>query len=220
MPRRRLGPLMVCALSVAIGLGAAGAALADQGSPKPMPEDELAAIADCEACHEIGAAGGAVAGGSEGKADEDEGAGAPGDGAKGDAAADAVEKSYFESHPQAECLDCHIADEAFGKSHKDKTADDRMPKKLRRSDVTTEKCQECHGTYEDLAELTEDVEVLTDSKGTCVNPHAAVALTEEHDGAFDCFSCHGVHKPVEDVKDEACLRCHHEDVFECGTCHN
>lgn len=56
--------------------------------------------------------------------------------------------------------------------------------------VKTPKCQECHGTYEQLAERTKNMKPN--------NVHA------NHLGDLDCKSCHGVHK---------------KQKLECDECH-
>ena len=57
------------------------------------------------------------------------------------------------------------------------------------SEVTTAKCESCHGNYDKLIPLTD--------KGA-VNPH------ESHLGEPDCSQCHHIHKKSE----AACNQCH------------
>jgi len=54
-------------------------------------------------------------------------------------------------------------------------------------------CTGCHGTYETIAEKTQNV--------TPHNPH------QTHEGEIECWECHHVHKPSEDY----CAKCHQFD---------
>ena len=56
--------------------------------------------------------------------------------------------------------------------------------------VPTTVCLSCHGSNDDLADLT-------DGKGSS-NPHAS------HNGPLDCDKCHNVHKPSVNF----CQECH------------
>jgi len=79
-------------------------------------------------------------------------------------------------------------------------------------------CLNCHETYADIAKLTVNSTVLTDANGTVVNPHD-VPLTPGHVTAnvTECSNCHKMHKTYDAIN--YCYRCHHDFVFECGTCH-
>ncbi len=72
-------------------------------------------------------------------------------------------------------------------------------------------CFNCHGSYEELAELTKDSTVCTDERGNVANPH------DTHLGQTDCYHCHRIHRISSNVR--YCYTCHHAGVFECGTCH-
>ena len=58
--------------------------------------------------------------------------------------------------------------------------------------VPAEKCLDCHGGYDKVAELTQKVSP---------NPH------ESHNGNLPCESCHHAHKASENY----CSACHHFD---------
>lgn len=116
------------------------------------------------------------------------------------------------------CTDCH-ADDALITVHEKVTADSKMPKKLKKSEVNTAICETCHDVAE-LAKTTADSTVLTDEEGTTVNPHELPDV-EEH-ANITCVSCHKMHsdKTVAKAASDTCTNCHHENVYECFTCHS
>lgn len=99
-------------------------------------------------------------------------------------------------------------------------AGDAIPLRLKRTEPVDAVCFTCHGTYAELAKLTEDAEPLRDTEGNKVNPHEALSLTEKHDGTT-CFSCHKAHVATDSRSsaESYCSLCHHAGVFECNTCH-
>ncbi|WP_101722223.1 cytochrome c3 family protein [Eggerthella timonensis] len=119
------------------------------------------------------------------------------------------------------CIDCHTDESNLSLVHKEVAANEAAPKKLKKTQVGEETCAICHGTYEDLAATTLD-KLVIDSKGTAVNPHEVPRLTDGHEGNITCTSCHFMHKETNatDETHETCTNCHHEDMFECGTCHS
>lgn len=123
------------------------------------------------------------------------------------------------NHAAVTCVTCHNDESAMEKSHDGKTADSKMPKKLKRSKIDAAACASCHSA-EDLKAATADVAVLTDQNGTTVNPHD-VPANSGHEGQVDCASCHTMHgeADVQAAAQEKCSSCHHKDVYECGTCH-
>jgi hypothetical protein len=84
-------------------------------------------------------------------------------------------------------------------------------------------CLTCHGSYEELAELTAGYTDFEDSEGTIANPHEyAGGLADEHNQA-SCKKCHtSVHGDSDVILSsyDYCYGCHHELVFECNTCHD
>ncbi|ADD69383.1 fumarate reductase flavoprotein subunit precursor [Denitrovibrio acetiphilus DSM 12809] len=70
-----------------------------------------------------------------------------------------------------QCADCHGTDSPSESA--------KMPA-----------CLECHGSYQELAEATADVEEA--------NPH------DSHMGELDCGSCHGIHKESHLFCNEEC----------------
>lgn len=123
------------------------------------------------------------------------------------------------NHAAVTCITCHNDEAAMEKSHDGKTADSKMPKKLKRSKIDETACASCHSA-EDLKAATADLTVLTDGNGTTVNPHD-IPANSGHEGQVDCASCHTMHgeADVQAAAQEKCASCHHKDVYECGTCH-
>lgn len=120
-------------------------------------------------------------------------------------------------HPAATCESCHGTADSLADAHANASATAEMPKKLSKEHaVSEETCLSCHSSWDDLAAKTTDITTFTDSHGTTVNPHA-MDRTGDH-SSITCASCHTVHQAEEDQK-QLCLSCHHEDVFECRTCH-
>lgn len=70
-----------------------------------------------------------------------------------------------------------------------------------------------------LISATAACTVLTDENGTTVNPHDLPAV-EDH-ASITCVTCHKGHSSdtIEESAVKACALCHHENVFECYTCH-
>lgn len=122
-------------------------------------------------------------------------------------------------HPDAACTQCHADVAALATVHEGKTEEDKMPKKLKSTDVPDELCLSCHfGSREALAQETPDI-LITDAKGNSRNPHLSDGISEHDD--IECAECHGMHKaePIEDQARDVCYSCHHAEVFECYTCH-
>lgn len=141
----------------------------------------------------------------------------------GDTAADEA-STLASTHVGIACVTCHSDEKGLTEAHKDATG----PKQVRRLSYTyveTETCLSCHGSWEDLAEKTADCTLLTDSQGTVVNPHAApqthIAGVDGEKPYLSCYQCHDMHgtKTVEEQATYTCQGCHHENVYECHTCH-
>lgn len=120
-------------------------------------------------------------------------------------------------HEAETCTTCHTASTSLEETHASATATGTMPAKLsKKNTISDETCLNCHGTWEELADKSVDVTVFTDANGTVANPHA-LDRSGDHQ-IITCITCHTMHKEQEDQMN-TCLSCHHEDVFECYTCH-
>lgn len=115
------------------------------------------------------------------------------------------------------CVTCHADEGALTDVHQNMNSG-KVPKKLKSTSVDQALCLTCHDKGE-LAEKTAASTVLTDDRDTAVNPHA---LPDNADHAnTTCTNCHKGHS-ADGVQEEApsyCTSCHHENVYECGTCH-
>lgn len=123
-------------------------------------------------------------------------------------------------HADMACKDCHNDATKLATVHEGKTASDKMPTRLKKTEVSDELCFSCHYENRDaLIEATEGKAVLTDSEGTSRNPHDPEGI-EEHE-SLACGDCHNMHS-TETVQERAmkqCESCHHAGVFQCYTCH-
>jgi hypothetical protein len=139
---------------------------------------------------------------------------------KTELASESNSSCYASQHASAgvACVQCHAVTDNLKSEHVSATAIAQMPTKLSTQDAVAEAtCLGCHGSYEALAAKTTNVTVLTDETGTIVNPHAVPKSVSQHQGVT-CTTCHSIHKASGNPKDY-CLSCHHEDVFQCYTCH-
>lgn len=116
------------------------------------------------------------------------------------------------------CASCHADNAALASAHEGALPSSTMPKRLTKTKVDDTLCLACHD-QEELAEKTAASTVLADSQGLVENPHA-LPETENHT-AIACSDCHKMHSPetAAETAKAKCLSCHHEDVFECNTCH-
>lgn len=124
-------------------------------------------------------------------------------------------------HSSLSCTDCHADEDGLVEAHADVTLSDTDgASRLKTTEVSEDTCLACHGSYESLAELTEDSTVLTDNEGTVVNPHD-IPDVEDHED-ITCTDCHEMHtsSSIEETAMDRCTDCHHQTVFECGTCHD
>ncbi len=87
---------------------------------------------------------------------------------------------------------------------------------------SNEFCLVCHGSYEELSELTADYREFIDLENNIANPHEfGGGLTAEHKVSL-CSSCHtSIHRTSNALSSAYifCWDCHHAGVFECYTCH-
>lgn len=139
----------------------------------------------------------------------------------------AKEQSSFEDatcaasqHEGTACAVCHADASTLASAHEGATAEKAAKAVLKSTAVDAATCESCHA-LDEVAAATADVEVLTDTNGTVVNPHA---LPESADHAeVTCTSCHQTHvsgATIEKKAQRVCASCHHADVYECYTCHS
>lgn len=123
------------------------------------------------------------------------------------------------NHAGLECVQCHADDDELVAVHDGLAlAETKGAKKLSRTEVNEDACVACHADA-GTSEAAVNSVALTDDRGTIVNPHD-LPESESHD-TLTCGSCHAMHdkKPLEETASEACAQCHHQDVYECYTCH-
>ena len=120
----------------------------------------------------------------------------------------------------AACVTCHSEEAVLQSVHEGTTSASKMPKKLTKTSVDAAACTSCHGSADELASLVPDV-MLADANGMEVGAHDALTLNEDHQKGITCTSCHVMHESndIKDSSQDACLNCHHQNVFECHTCH-
>jgi hypothetical protein len=119
--------------------------------------------------------------------------------------------------PNMDCVNCHDDVTALGQVHLDYSAS--LPERLVKTSADAAVCLSCHDSGE-LATETIASTVLTDTKGTVVNPHSP-PVNDDH-AVISCIDCHKTHALRADLDEAAmsfCVSCHHERVFECNTCH-
>ena len=181
------------------------------------------------------------------------------------------------SHGAFACTMCHTDVEGMTEGHEGVTAEDiKGPKRLKKSDVTSDGCLTCHAVTDGVvsegawalaegeadeaseavveadteaqvedatskpeaseeaeetetkapaipaysASATADVTWLTDENGTTVNPHD-LPVNKSHD-TVTCATCHSMHDDatLEETAVKACKQCHHDNIYECFTCHD
>lgn len=125
-------------------------------------------------------------------------------------------------HADLECITCHADEEGLANAHK-KATGAATSVRMKFTEVDEQACIGCHGSYEDLAEKTAQSTVLTDDDDTVVNPHEVKTLHNaagQHDDVT-CSNCHAMHddEGTESHSQQLCLECHHQNVYECNTCH-
>lgn len=118
------------------------------------------------------------------------------------------------------CLACHqatdgvvpsqawAAEEGAGDSGSDVT------------DIKGEEATEKAGASAYSSSTTTNIDYLTDINGTTVNPHE-LPINKSH-ATIGCATCHALHDdaPLEETAAKACTKCHHDNVYECFTCHD
>ena len=124
------------------------------------------------------------------------------------------------------CLSCHEMDMLRELYYKVDASILEEAMNSMNSSETTLMCLTCHGSYQELAALTADYTGFADGEGTVANPHIyggglAESSSEEQHYALSCLSCHSGHTDMDAITMGIiyCYGCHHDEVFECGTCH-
>ncbi len=202
--------LFLCALLVGVALvaglaGCAQQALSSTGgaswnditasaaTPKDKVKFKLKEDSECEACHALEAA----------------------------STSNELCLAGVEDHADVACLDCHVKDKPLDGAHHNLSADSKMSDSLRRTSVEDQTClnDDCHN-YDDMIANISDDKLLVDKNGTAVNPHKIHDVGQSH-GDIKCIDCHLTHKEGETLQtaSDKCISCHHENVYECGTCH-
>lgn len=117
------------------------------------------------------------------------------------------------------CMSCHADESALSDAHAKAKDLTKTATKLKKTDVDASVCESCH-SLSDLQAATADLTLLTDENGKTVNPHDLPA-NEEH-AVIDCASCHSMHttETADTLAPDKCLSCHHQNVYECHTCHS
>ena len=118
----------------------------------------------------------------------------------------------------ASCITCHDDEANLIKVHDGVSAAGANDvKNLRVTKITEDLCLGCHANYK---EMTVGTPPLVDAQGTEVDPHNYPA-TDGHK-SITCSSCHTQHRAVtaHETAEKLCMSCHHEEVFECYTCHS
>ncbi|MEG0374322.1 MAG: cytochrome c3 family protein [Raoultibacter sp.] len=137
-----------------------------------------------------------------------------------------VEQESYESanctvsvHSSVLCMSCHQDDGKLAKAHEEATAESKMPKSLKKTEVTKDACLSCHD-QQDILQATANSTALIDENGIVVNPHDLPQVGDH--GAIACSDCHEMHtkEPKEQLAQDTCTDCHHKNVYECGTCHS
>lgn len=119
----------------------------------------------------------------------------------------------------ADCITCHDDAAGLATVHEGATADAKMPQRLRTTKVDEALCLSCHNKDE-LAAVTAESTVLTDKNGLTINPHDLPTVGAH--SSITCTNCHVAHESSAGLSANAmanCTKCHHEEVFECNTCH-
>lgn len=189
--RRKLGLAIVLACLMAVIMGCSqGAAQEPEPAAKPTATVfEFTLDSNCATCH----------------------------GVQSDSMDDPA--CYGFVHKEVACSTCHADEAKLVAVHEGATPSAAKDLgKLKATSVADAVCQTCHNIG-DLAVATATSTVLTDTKGTVVNPHA---LPSTHLGSsVHCADCHPMHSGG-DLNSRAqgfCVGCHHEEVYECHTCH-
>lgn len=118
-----------------------------------------------------------------------------------------------------QCASCHADEMTLTKVHDESKDLSKKVTKLKKTEVDADVCISCHDAAT-LKATTADLALLTDANGKTVNPHDLP--TGEGHAALTCASCHSMHTTdaAQAVAPDKCLSCHHQNVYECRTCHS
>lgn len=162
-------------------------------APEPIVTIDWSPTTDCSTCHTI----------------------------ESDSAKDASSFTGIHQQQGLTCTGCHTDEAALKKAHESARKTDTAPSALKQTKFVDADCsnESCHVLApEDFIALTATSDQLTDDKKTRVNPHEVATMTPGHiEAGMTCADCHDAHKSKTAF--DYCLSCHHEGVFECGTCH-
>lgn len=123
------------------------------------------------------------------------------------------------SHGDVACTTCHTQEEALVTAHeKVEATDTKGAKKLKSTEVPREACLSCHESDYTPEAISEE-NYLVDDQGTAVNPHD-LPESESH-ATVVCANCHQMHSEdsLLETAATACTNCHHQNVYQCYTCH-
>ena len=123
------------------------------------------------------------------------------------------------SHGDLQCVQCHADTDGLTAAHeKVEASDTKGAKRLKKTEVSSDACLACHQS-DYTPEAVPEVSWLTDDQGTTVNPHD-LPESESHSTVL-CANCHSMHAddPVATTAAKACTNCHHQNVYQCFTCH-
>lgn len=127
--------------------------------------------------------------------------------------------SVHETQADMTCLTCHTnTDDELALVHAEYSTA-TAPTRLTETSIPDSTCLDCH-VLDELKAATSSSTVLTDYNGLVVNPHE-MPDTNDHERNVRCSTCHKMHsaRPLEETAKNTCLACHHQGVYECGTCH-
>ena len=122
------------------------------------------------------------------------------------------------SHGALACVACHDQEDLGSVHDGVELGESAKVKKLKNTEVRDELCLSCHADDHTPEAIADDM-MLVDDQGTTVNPHA---LPESASHAtVTCANCHTMHgdAPLLESASDACVDCHHQNVYECYTCH-
>lgn len=124
-----------------------------------------------------------------------------------------------QEHAGLACVECHVDIKALEAAH-GQVSDGATCElsSLRATSMDDSTCLSCH-TSDHTPDTTADFAGCVDRNGLVVNPHD-LPETEYH-ATITCALCHGQHngKLASEAAPQLCVGCHHENVYECYTCH-